>query len=72
MSDKETGFSVLRTGVMFDRDLSVTELQFESVPVTERKINALRRKALTEVSVGVSRCSVVKLQLQSYSLKVYL
>ena len=44
MSDKETGFSVLRTGVMFDRDLSVTELQFESVPVTERKINALKRK----------------------------
>ena len=68
MSDKETGFSVLRTGVMFDRDLTVTELQFESVPVTERKINALRRKALTEVSVGVSRCSIVKLQLQSYNV----
>ena len=34
MSDKESGCSVLRTSVMFDREVTVTELQFESVPVT--------------------------------------
>ena len=34
MSALEPGCSVLRTDVMFVREVTVTELQFEGVPVT--------------------------------------
>ena len=67
MSGIETGFSVLRSGVMFDREFTVTELQFEGVPVTAQW-QVLLGETKTEFSVTASRCSIRKLQLQSYNV----